>query len=54
MISKHHFPNERVRYKDCGSEMETYTVSIISFHTMRMQTVKSLVSFFLIQGLHGI
>ena len=38
----------------CVKGCSGYTVAIISFHTMHMRTLKSLVSFVLIQGLHGL
>ena len=37
----------------CWSYIITHTVSIISFHTVCMRAVKSLVSFLFIQDLHG-
>ena len=51
MISKH----PRLTFgvlRTVLSYIITYTASIISFHAMRIRTVKSLVSFVLIQDLH--
>ena len=53
MISKH--PRLTFfRMSGCVKDCVGYTISIISFHTMRMPTVKSLVSFVLVQSLHGL
>ena len=57
MISKHPrlaFFGMNGCVKDSVGQIVPDTVAIISIHTMLMRTVKSLASFVLTQGLHGL